>query len=235
MAMRQVLMDRIDAWRERTGQRVALLAVGGVDAARRVRAGEVFDFVVLATDVITALRAEGRLDPSFHWALARSPMAVAVAADAPAVRIDSEAALRDAVVAARRIGSSTGPSGAALDRLLARWGLAEATAPRRVIASPGVPVASLVAKGEADLGFQQLSELVNVPGIRVLGRLPSPIEVFTEFSAGTGAGSAHKQATRAFLDSLKLEGADAALRRYGMEPARDGSGCWGGTGDNVTP
>ena len=219
MAMRQVLVDLADAYERRSGQRVAVEAVGGVDAARRVRAGEAFDFVVLASDAIDALAADGFVDPQTQTALARSGIAIAVKSDAPRSAIADEAGVRDAVLRARSIGYSTGPSGVYLARLFERWGIAEAIAPRVVQAPPGVPVATLIERGDVELGFQQLSELIDAPGIDVVGPLPPEIQATTVFAAAVCRTSKAPDATRALLAFLASSDADAAKRRHGMEPA----------------
>src|SRR5204862_8314473 len=171
MAMRHVLAELGDAYEQQSGQPVVIVSVGGVDAARRVADGEAFDFVVLASDAIERLEAGGRVDPGSRTDLARSAVAIAVAAGATRPDVSTESAIRDAVLRARSIGYSTGPSGAHLVRLFERWGIADAIAPRSVQASPGVPVGTLVARGDVELGFQQLSELMHVPGIDVIGLL----------------------------------------------------------------
>ena len=171
------------------GNRSLSLSVGGVDAARRVDDGEAFDFVVLAADAIEQLAAGGRVDPGSRTDLARSGVAIAVAAGAPRPDVGSESAVRDAVLRARSIGYSTGPSGAHLVRLFERWGIADAIAPRIVQAPPGVPVGTLVARGDVELGFQQLSELMHLPGIDVIGLLPPEIQVVTVFSAAVCTAS----------------------------------------------
>src|SRR3989344_4836275 len=122
MATRQVLADLGAGFAQQSGTQAAIESVGGVDAAKRVAAGEAFDVVILASDAIDKLLAAGHLLPGskVDWV----------------------------------------HSGVALAKLFERWGIADQIAPRMVQAPPGVPVGSLVAKGEVALGFQQLSELL---------------------------------------------------------------------------
>jgi molybdate transport system substrate-binding protein len=220
MAMRHVLAELGDAYERQSGQPVTIVSVGGVDAARRVEAGEAFDFVVLAADAIEQLAAGGHVDPGSRTDLARSPVAVAVAAGATRPDVSTESALRDAVLRARSIGYSTGPSGAHLVRLFERWGIANAIAPRMVQASPGVPVGALLARGDAELGFQQLSEFMHLPGIDVIGLLPPKIQVETVFSAAVCTVSNCSADAKALLSFLASPEADATKRCHGMEPAR---------------
>ena len=219
MAMRHVLAELGDVYERQAGQRVAIVSVGGVEAARRVQDGEAFDFVVLAADAIERLADAGRVNPSSRTDLARSGVAIAVAAGAPRPNIGSESAIRDAVLKARSIGYSTGPSGTHLVRWFQRWGIADAIAPRLVQASPGLPVGTLVARGDVELGFQQLSELMHLPGIDVIGLLPPEIQVTTVFSAAVCTASNCPAAAKALLSFLASPEAEAAKRRHGMEPA----------------
>jgi molybdate transport system substrate-binding protein len=142
-----------------------------------------------------------------------------VAAGAARPAIGSEAAVRDAILAARSIGYSTGPSGAHLTRLFERWGIAGTIAPRIVQAPPGVPVGALIARGEVELGFQQTSELMHLPGIEVLGALPPGIQATTVFAAAICTASGQKEAARALLAFLTSTQAEPAKRAHGMEPA----------------
>jgi molybdate transport system substrate-binding protein len=219
MATRQILADAVGLFAEKTGFDAAIESVGGVEAARRVRLGERFDLVALAAESLEKLEAEGHIASGTRTAFALSPMAVAVRAGAPHPDISDEQAVRGAVAAARAVGCSTGPSGAHLMRLLKDWGFEGADGPRIVQAPPGVPVALLVARGEASLGFQQLSELMGEPDIEIVGLLPPAIQSTTVFSIGVGARSSNLAEARAFIACLNSPQADEAKRRRGMEPA----------------
>ncbi len=220
MATRALLAELTEAYTAASGQPVQIESVGGVDAARRVAGGEHFDIVVLASDAIDRLIAAGHLAPG-RVDLVRSAVAMAVPAGAPVPRIDNEADLRAAVQAATTIGYSTGPSGVALQALFARWGLADELARRTVQAPPGVPVASLVAQGQVALGFQQLSEMMTVPGITLIGTLPADAAIVTTFSAGLppGAQAQARIQTQVLLDFMNTKAAAEVKRRHGMDPA----------------
>ena len=219
MATRAVLAELAADYRHRTGVEVQFESVGGVDAARRVQAGEAFDLVVLAGDAIDRLIAGGRALGDSRVDLVHSGVAVAVPAGAPRPDLGSEDAVRQAVLAAPSIGYSTGPSGVQLLRQFERWGITEALQGRLVQAPAGVPVGALVARGEIALGFQQLSELINVEGIDVVGPLPPAIQIDTTFSAAVCAASEQAPAVRALLAYLTSPLAADAKRRHGMTPA----------------
>lgn len=219
MATRQVLAELVDAFQQRSGRSVRIESVGGVDAARRVQAGEAFDVVFLASDAIDKLIASGQVLPGSRVDLVRSGVAVAVRAGASKPDISTEEAMRRAVLASRSLSYSTGPSGVALAKLFERWGIAEQIHDRIITPPPGVPVGSLVARGEVELGLQQLSELMNLEGITVLGPLPPAIQIITTFSAGIGSGSQQVDAVRAMLDDMNTPEAASIKRRHGMEPA----------------
>ena len=192
--------------------------MGGVEAAKLVRAGEPADIVVLASKVMESLEAEGHIAKGSRMDFARSEIAIAVPAGSPRPGVESEEAVRQAMAGARRVCYSTGPSGDHLKALCEKWGLSESVVGRALVAPPGVPVASLVARGDADLGFQQLSELIGQPGIEIVGPLPPEIQAVTVFSAGVSKGSADREAAHAFVAYLASAETRDAKRRYGMEP-----------------
>jgi molybdate transport system substrate-binding protein len=217
MATRQLLADLRADYHQHSGASALIESVGGVDAAKRVQAGEAFDVVVLAADSIDKLAAGGSVLAGSRVDLARSGIAVAVKAGAPQPDIGSEEAVRRAVLAAPTLGYSTGPSGVALQQLFERWGIAGDVKVRTVQAPPGMPVGSLVARGEVALGFQQLSELMYLEGITVVGPLPDAIQIITTFSAGICRASQHTEAVRRLLAFMASPDAAATKRRNGMQ------------------
>lgn len=219
MATRQVLADLVQAYTAQTGVPVAIESVGGVDAAKRVQAGEAFDVVILASDAIDKLQAAGHVLAGSKVDVVHSGTAVAVRAGAVLPDLSSADAVRAAVLAARSVSYSTGPSGVALAQLFERWGIAPQVQDRIVTPPPGVPVGLLVARGEVELGFQQLSELIHVEGITVVGPLPPEIQITTTFSAAVCVTSAQPDAVRGLLAFLCSDAAADAKRRQGMEPA----------------
>jgi len=221
MATRALLAELAAAYEARSGQGVAIESAGVVDVAKRVQAGEPFDVVVLARDALDRLGADGHLVPGSAVDLARSGLGVAVRAGVPRSArpaIDTEEALQRAVLAAPTIGYATGPSGGHLATLFERWGITEAVQERVVTAPPGVAVGALVARGEVALGFQQLSELIHLSGIEVLGPLPPAVQILTTFSGAVSARARSPEEARALLAFLASPDAAAAKRRQGMEP-----------------
>jgi len=219
MATRQVLVELAGSYEERTGLPVAIRPMAGVEAARLARSGEPSDVIILASSVMEALEAEGHVTAGTRVGFARSGMAVAIRSGAARPRILDEDSVKRAILDAPRIGYSTGPSGDHLVRLIERWGIASAVLPRLRQAPPGVPVGAMLARGDADLGFQQLSELLDVPGIEILGPLPPEIQAVTVFAAGIAHASELREDARALIAYLASRDAEAAKRRYGLEPA----------------
>ena len=215
MAAREVLGELAAAFTGVTGQAVSAEAAGGVDVAKRIAAGEAADVVVLSDTAIDKLIAGGSLAaPRFD--LVKSGVAIAVRSGAAAPAVDTEEAVRAAVVDAQSLSYSTGPSGVYLEKLFERWGVLESLRPRIVVPPPGIPVGQLVAEGRAALGFQQLSELLNVPGIQVLGPLPDSIQTITTFSGAVCAKSALQAAARSLLEFMQQPQASAVKQRHGM-------------------
>jgi len=220
MATKPLLADLVALYKTQAPDvQIDVESVGGVDAAKRVEAGEAFDGVVLASNAIDKLIASGHVLTGTRTDLVLSGVAVAVPAGAPVPDISTEAALKAAILSAPTLGYSTGPSGVQLAKQFEIWGIADEIAPRIVQAKPGVPVGSLVAKGEVALGFQQLSEMLGVQGITIVGGLPKAVEIITTFSGSVAATCQQPEAMRALLAFWQSGACDALKRQHGMDPA----------------
>jgi len=218
MATRRLLGEMIAQFEKTSPHRVALESVGGLDAAKRVRAGEPLDVVVLAREVIDDLIGAARIVQGSRVDVAVSAIGVAVRSGTPHPDISSADGVRAAVLAARRIGYSTGPSGQYLAKLFASWDPDGRLTDRITVAPVGVPVGSLVARGDIDLAFQQLSELGG-DGIDVVGQLPPDIQMMTTFSGGVARASAQPDAARALLAFLASPALTPIKREHGMDAA----------------
>ena len=217
MAAKDFLLDIAKQYQIDTGGVVSVTTVGGVEVMRRVKAGEALDGVVLSAEQIDQLIADGAIARGSRIDLVKSGVAVAVRKGAARRDISSEAAVKKAVLGSRSVGYSTGPSGVYLERLLATWDPDKRV--KRVQAAPGTPVGSLVANGEVELGFQQLSELIHLQGIELLGPLPAAIQLMTVFSGGVSIKSTQPEAARAALGYMASAKALEAKRRNGLSAA----------------
>lgn len=221
MATKALLTDLCAQYLDKTGVQVLIESVGGVDAAKRVQAGEAFDLVLLAADAIQRLLDAGHLLPGSRCDWVDSPVAVAVSSHVTPPDISSEAQLRAAVLAAPSLSYSTGPSGTYLEQLFTRWGVMDELKPRIVVPPPGTPVGLLLAQGKAALGFQQRSELMNQADIILVGDLPPEVACITRFSAAIGAAAAQdetrSQAAGSFMEFLASPEQRDSKRRHGMD------------------
>ena len=219
MATKDALDGLVKEYPQAASQPIEIESVGGVKAADRVRAGEALDVIVLAADVIDGLIAEGKVRAGSRHDFASSGVTVCVRAGAPKPDLASADALKRAVLAAKTVCYSTGPSGVYLEKLFEQWGISAAINAKLVIAPPGVPVGALVAEGKGEIGFQQLSELIHIKGIDIAGGLPPDIQKRTTFSVGIPVTSQNVEATQALLAFMVSPAAAAAKRKNGMEPA----------------
>lgn len=220
MATRRLLADLAAAFSAaEPGHEVSVISMGGVDAEKQVAAGERFDAVVLAAGAIDRLIANGHVLKGSRVDIVKSPMAVAVRAGAARPSIATEDEVRQALLSASQVGYSTGPSGDHLISLFERWGVGATMKDRLVQARPGIPVASLVASGEVSIGVQQLSELMNVDSVDVVGVLPDAVQGTTTFSGGVARVSAQADRVRELLAFMASPVAEEIKRRNGMEPA----------------
>ena len=219
MATRQLLAELAAAFARAGGVAPQVESVGGVDAARRVRDGEPFDEVMLATTALQQLERDGAVWPATLQDVVRSAVAVAVPAGREPMSVRTAQDVIALLQGAARIAYSTGPSGTHLLQLLQRWGLSATVADRLVQTPPGVPVAQWVADGQADLGFQQRSELLGQPGITVLGDLPPEMAGITTFGIARCRQCRAEPSVMDAWRSFIVSPATAQIKqRLGMEP-----------------
>jgi molybdate transport system substrate-binding protein len=196
---------------------IAMESVGGVDAARRVAEGEQFDVVVLDQGQIAKLTTAGRLVAGSDRPLVRSLVMVAVREGAARPAIGTLGAFKAALAAARAIGYSTGPSGVALLKMIKDWGMEDALQGRLIQAPPGRPVGAMIVAGEVEIGIQQYSELMDVPGVDILGPPPPGAEIVSIFTASVCATSSRPDGARRYLEFLASPAIAEAKRRHGFE------------------
>jgi molybdate transport system substrate-binding protein len=217
-ALRPAYLELVPAFEKQTGHKVTTIWGGTLDVTRRIGGGEVVDLVIMPAVNLDKLIADGKLVAGSRVDLAKSGVGVAVRAGQPKPDISSGAALKKAVLAARSVAYSSGPSGFYLADLFKKMGIADEIKGKVTQTAPGVQVGELVARGEADLGFQQVSELLYVKGIEFVGPLPADIQHVTVFSAGLHASAKETDAAKALVKFLTEPEALAVIRKTGMEP-----------------
>lgn len=218
-AMREAYLELVPQFEKASGHKVATSFVGSADIMKRMRAGETVDLVILQSSSVDELMQLGKLVPGSRVDLAKSGIGVAVRAGAPKPDISSSEALKRALLAAKSVVISSGPSGIYLAGLFQRMGIAAELKPKLIQTAPGGQSGDVVARGEAELGFQQVSEILPVKGIDYVGPLPADIQSITVFSAGTYAGAKQAEAAKAWTRFLTSPAAAPVIRKKGMEPA----------------
>jgi molybdate transport system substrate-binding protein len=219
-AVKEFVVELIPAFEASSGHRVRPSWAGTEAITRRVNGGEVADVVLVAARNIDTLISAGKLVPGSRVDVARSGIGVAVRAGLPRSDISSGEAVKQAVLSARSVAYSSGPSGFYIAELFKRMGIADQINDKVKQTPSGVQVGEVVARGEADLGFQQVSELLHLKGIEYLGPLPADVQHITVFSAGLHVAATAPEAARAFLGFLTAPEAAPTIRKAGMEPAR---------------
>jgi len=216
-ATKAAYLELVPQFEQASGHRVVTLWVPSVQMMDRLKSDEPVDLVIMAAGSIEELIKVGNVKAGSKVELARSGVGIAVRAGAPKPDIASADALRRALLAAKGIAYSTGPSGVYLLGLFERLGIADdIRAKCRQV--QGEPVGNVVARGEAEIGFQQVSELLPVKGIDYVGPLPSEVQQITTFAAGVPAHAKETEAANALIQFLRSPMAAAVFRKSGMEP-----------------
>lgn len=215
---REAYQDLVPAFEKATGNKVATTWGGVNEIAKRVADGETADIVILPVAQIDDLIRQGKLLAASKVDVAKSGIGVAVRMGLGKIDISSGEAIRKAMLAAKSIAYSTGPSGVHMAELIKSWGIADQVKSKVVISPPDTPVGVMLARGDADIGFQQVSELVRVKGIDYLGPLPADVQEVTVFAAVLHKASTSPDAAKALLKFLGSPEAAPVIRKTGMEP-----------------
>ena len=216
--VRDVIVALAPDFERSTGNKVVGMWAGTVDVLKRLEGGEVVDLVILAAPDIDNLIKQGKIVPGSGVPLLRSDVGVCVRAGAPRPDISTPDAVKRTLLAVKSIGYSSGPSGTYLLGLFQRMGIADEMKAKATVPPPGVAVGDLVARGEVELGFHQVSELLPVAGIDYLGPLPAAIQGTTVFTGGIHASAAQPGAAGSLVKFLASPEAVPVIRKKGMEP-----------------
>lgn len=217
-AFKEAYLELVPEFERASGYTVSTKWVTTVQIPNRLKAGEATDLVIMSAAGIDELTGLGFIARGSRVDLAKSGVGVAVRAGAPKPDISSAEALGRALRAARSIAYSTGPSGVYIAQLLQRMGIAEELK-SKLKQTQGEPTGAVVARGEADIAFQQVCELLPVPGIDFLGPLPVEIQRITVFAAGVHVAAREPEAARALVKFFTAPAAVPVIRTKGMEPA----------------
>lgn len=214
LAIKEAYLELQPLFEKKSGLKVDTEWLGMVDIVKRIKAGESADMVIASQKALAELKSLGKVAAVVD--LAKSGVAVAVKKGAKRPDIGSGEAVKRALRGARSIAYSSGPSGVYLVELFQKWGIAGELKPKSTQTPPGTAVGPLVARGEAEIGFQQMSELLPFSaGIDIVGPLPAEIQVITVFSGGVHVAARQADAARAWLAFIASSA--AALKKHGME------------------
>ena len=185
----------------------------------RLERGENIDIVIMVGKSLDKLVAEGKIEPDSTMVLARSRVALAVRAGAPVPDISTVEALKQTLLNAKSIAYSDSASGTYVSKvMIPKLGLADALKDK-IHMVPAEPVGNVVARGEAEMGFQQLSELKPIQGIQLVGLIPDDVQVVTLFSAGIVKGAKNREGAQALLQFLSSPQHAATIDATGLEAA----------------
>jgi molybdate transport system substrate-binding protein len=218
IATREAYNELVPQFERETGHRVTTAWAGTVDIMKRMAAGgERHDLVVISSTELEDLIKQGKIAAGSRVDLAKSGIGVAVRSGAPKPDISSVEALKRALLSAKSVGYTSGPSGVYMAGLIERMGIAaEVKAKFRSVPSGGT-IGTIVASGDCEIGFQQVSELVHIKGTDYVGPLPTEVQRVTVFSSGIQAGAANAQAARQLQQFLTTPASAAVMRKHGLE------------------
>jgi molybdate transport system substrate-binding protein len=217
-AVKDAYLELLPQFEKATGHKVTAVWSSTPDIQKRIAAGEAADLVILANSGTEALITQGKLASSSRANFAKSGIGVAVRAGAPRPDIGSADAVKASVLAAKSVAYSAGASGIYLVSMFQKLGISDQVKSKTATVKPNEPVGEVVARGEAEIGFQQVSELIPVKGIQYLGPLPAEIQNITVFSGGILSGTKEADAATALVKFLTAPPAAPIISKHGLEP-----------------
>jgi molybdate transport system substrate-binding protein len=221
-AFKQVVVALVPGFEARTGQRVEVRNDTAGALSKRIAGGEAFDLAVITPPVLQALAAQGHVAPDGIVPLAKVAIGVAVKSGAARPEIGTADQFKQAVLNARKVAyvdpAAGGSSGIYLDGLFQRLGIADQVRAKAVLV-PGGLVAERLLNDEADLAIHQISEILPVQGVTLVGPLPDAIQNYTTYAGAVGSRAGNPEAAQAFLSALGGQQALEILRSKGMTPA----------------
>ena len=219
IATREAYLELVPQIESTSGHKVTTTWAGTTAIMQRMAAGERYDLIVISSTEIEELIRRGTIVAGSRVDLAKSGIGIAVRAGAPRPDVSSSAALKQALLAAKTVGYTSGPSGVYMAGLIEKMGIAaEVKAKYRGVPSGGT-IGTIVASGDAEIGFQQVSELVHIPGIDYIGPLPPDIQCVTVFSCGLQTGASEPEAAKALMAFLTTPAAKNVMTKHGLEKA----------------
>ena len=218
VVMKETYLELVPQFEKASKHKVVTVWSGTADIMKRMKAGESVDLVIVAVKSLDELTQLGKIVPGSRVDLVKSGVGVAVRSGAPKPDISSGDALKRTLLSAKSIGYSTGPSGVYVAGLFQRMGIADEMKPKAKQPPSGASVGEMIARGEVEIGFQQISELVHVTGIDFLGPLSPDIQQITVFSSGVHAGAKAPGAAKALVKFLTSPAAVPIIKKNGLEP-----------------
>src|SRR5262249_12088091 len=217
-ATEEAYKELVPQFERTSGHKVTTVFTGTLDLQRRIAAGESYDLIIMAGPALDDFIKSGKVIAGSRVDRAKSGVGVGVPTGAPKPDISTVDALKKTLLAVKSIGYSTGPSGVYMVSLFQKLGVADAVKPKLKQTPTGVFVGTIIANKEVEIGFQQVSELSQFPGVDYVGPLPAAVQETTVFSAGLQVGGKEAEAAKALVKFLTAPAAASAYTKRGLQP-----------------
>ena len=219
ISAKEALIELVPEFERASGHKVNITYAGGSDLSKRISGGLRGDLFIGPEEFSGPLINQGKLLIDSRIAFARSGTGLAVRAGAPRPDISSPEKLKHALLAAGSVSYSAGASGMHFVKVIRQLGIEDVIAAKRVTPRAGELVGAVVARGDADIAVQQISELLPVAGIQILDPLPLELQQTIVYGATVFPQSTQRDVALAFVNFLRADAARAVLRKKGLDPA----------------